>query len=122
MNPSATPPRIPRIDRRLDEREDCLVGLTRWLESSRKRLGIGALVLADRDGCLVAGAGSSQLCEELAAHAPLPAQNHNAGSVMISSLGEGTAWLCAPERARDVDTWHQVRRGCQRILGLKDAA
>jgi hypothetical protein len=122
MNQNAASIPITRIDRRIDERGDCLKGLLRWLESSRKRLGLYALVLADRDGCLVAGAGSSQLCEELAARAPLPAQNQNDRNDLVSEIGEGSAWLCAPKNACDEQQWASVREGCVRILGLYNAA
>lgn len=122
MTQSASSLGKPRIDRRLDERENCLRGLSRWLESSRKRLGLGALALADRDGCLVAGAGSSQKCEELAAIAPLLADNHNGTGATVTPLAAGTAWLCAPAHECDSDAWTNVQQGCLRILGLRDAA
>lgn len=115
MKPTAASGPVMRIDRRLDERGDCLIGLARWLESSRKSLGLCALALADPTGCLVAGAGASQTCEELAAQAPLAANTHR------SSLANGSAWLCAPGQC-DEAAWTMIRLGCMRILGLKEAA
>jgi len=121
---TATPaPTKPRIDRRLDERQDCLLGLSRWLESARKQLGVGAIALASRDGCLVAGAGSAQKCEELAALAPLVPENRNGhGTPTIIPLVEGEAWLCAQELTDNPALWGNVRSGCLRILGLSLAA
>jgi hypothetical protein len=112
----------PRIDRRLDERQDCLTGLNRWLESSRKRLGLRAIALAAQNGCLVAGAGSLQQCEELAAIAPLLTNNGNTKGPLLSSLANGVAFLCAPTRECSNDDWTDVQHGCLRILGLNCAA
>ena len=106
---------VARIDRRLDERRDCLTGLTRWLECSRQHLGVSALAVADASGCLVAGAGIARLCEELAAQAPLTA------SAAACSLANGAAWLSAPSPCDDA-AWQTTRQGCLRILGLHEAA
>ncbi|HMA97154.1 MAG TPA: hypothetical protein VKP30_30930, partial [Polyangiaceae bacterium] len=109
---------FPRIDRRLDERRDCLTGLARWLESARRLLKVDALALADPSGCLVAGAGSIRRCEEMAALAPLDqtaSSQGRTGMMVASRLGE--AWLCAPVSEPPVEYWQAVRAGCLRILG-----
>jgi hypothetical protein len=115
MKPTAGSGPVVRIDRRLDERGDCLIGLARWLESSRRSLGVSALAVADPSGCLVAGAGAAQTCEELAAQAPLAADTRRC------SLADGSAWLCAPDNCDD-SAWNLTRQGCLRILGLREAA
>jgi len=107
-----------RIDRRLDERRDCLAGLTRWLESARRTLQVDALAVADASGCLVIGAGSARDCEELAALAPLAGTFGGDSGVSVSPLSAGAAWLCAPSKTLPSDEWHDTARGCLRILGL----
>jgi hypothetical protein len=109
-----------RIDRRLDERQDCLTGLRRWLESARRMLDLDALALADPSGCLVVGAGSAKRCEEMAAIAPLPDCHAEAGTLKISALSSGAAWLCAPKHELPTDDWNAVTGGCLRILGWSD--
>lgn len=47
------------------------VALRYQLEHTREKAGLGALVLADRDGLAVAQSGDSAMCAELAAVAPL---------------------------------------------------
>jgi hypothetical protein len=111
-----------RIDRRLDQRSDCLVGLRRWLEASRRDLGLGAIALADAEGCLVAGAGPAQGCEELAALAPLGNSNGTRRDPRCVPLAAGVGWLCAPDIPADQQAWRRVHEGCMRILGLAKAA
>jgi hypothetical protein len=62
------------VERRRDRTEDTLAALTRLLEAARRRSGLEALSVADSSGLLLAGAGPSRLCEELAAWAPLVAR------------------------------------------------
>jgi len=57
-----------RRRRRSNERE---TALRFQLEHTKERGGIEVLVLADRDGLVVAAAGESAECEELGAVAPL---------------------------------------------------
>jgi hypothetical protein len=109
-----------RIDRRLDERRDCLKGLTRWLESARRMLELDALALADPSGCLVVGAGSAHRCEELAAFAPLSNGAADAVGLKVSPLAAGAAWLCAPGQGVRADAWQNVAAGCLRILGWSE--
>lgn len=123
MTQSPDLPKITRIDRRLDARSDTLFGLSRWLESARKQLGLGAIALASYDGCLVAGAGSSQECEQLAAVAPLLPDNQNAAGQTCVALWDGRAFLCAKGRdVIDAELWGHVSRGCLRILDESAAA
>jgi hypothetical protein len=109
-----------RIDRRLDERRDCLRGLTRWLESARRMLELDALALADPTGCLVVGAGSAQRCEELAAFAPFSSGAEKESGPAITALAAGAAWLCAPGQSVRADDWQNVAAGCLRILGWSE--
>ena len=109
-----------RFDRRLDERRDCLLGLSRWLESARKLLNLDALALADSSGCLVAGAGSVQRCEEMAALAPVSELRRETTTNGMLATTLGSAWLCAPGEQIPADFLQHVRRGCVRILGWKE--
>lgn len=52
-------------------REVAAESLCLLLQSARELSGVEALALADATGVLVAGAGAFQLCEEVAAQAPL---------------------------------------------------
>jgi hypothetical protein len=58
-------------ERRRRRSDDPLVALHYQLSSARARGELDAIVLADRSGVVVAGAGSWPACEELAAYAPL---------------------------------------------------
>lgn len=58
-------------ERRAPERCDSLLSLRRLLDVARRDGGLEAVAVADDTGCLVAGAGQWQVCEELAAAAPL---------------------------------------------------
>ena len=62
-------------DRRKQRSSDPLVALHYQLAQSKSRSSVEALVLADTSGVVVAGAGSWVVCEELAAYAPLFAQD-----------------------------------------------
>ncbi|HEY2511991.1 MAG TPA: hypothetical protein VGI39_14085 [Polyangiaceae bacterium] len=62
-------------ERRKQRSTDPLVALHYQLAQSRTRSSVEALVLADTSGVVVAGAGSWVVCEELAAYAPLFAQD-----------------------------------------------
>ena len=61
-----------RRERRSADRE---TALRFQLESVKNRGNIEALVLADADGLLLAGAGEPAICEELGALAPLVARS-----------------------------------------------
>jgi hypothetical protein len=62
-------------ERRHGRSNDTLVSLCRLLDATRRDSGLSAVAVADSSGCLVAGSGASQLCEELAAISTLPAND-----------------------------------------------
>jgi hypothetical protein len=116
--------RPPQLDRRSGRSHDTFVSLCRLLDAARRDRGLRALALADNAGCLVAGSGASQLCEELAAVSTLPANDpildelgFGAGrrrvrqllidgiEVSISVLGEA-----------DDNDYSRLSDGCRRIL------
>jgi hypothetical protein len=61
----------PEFDRRVSRSENTLVALTRLLEAARRSAELEAVAIGDDAGLLVAGAGAAELCDELAAIAPL---------------------------------------------------
>jgi hypothetical protein len=116
--------RPPQLDRRSGRSSDTFVSLCRLLDALRRDRGLRALAVADNAGCLVAGSGASQLCEELAAVSTLPANDpildelgFGAGrrrvrqllidgiEVSISVLGEA-----------DDNDYSRLSDGCRRIL------
>jgi hypothetical protein len=111
-------------ERRQGRSTDTFVSLCRLLDATRRDSGLAAVAVADASGCLVAGSGAAQLCEELAAISTLPANDPRLdelgfrGSkppvrqllidgyeVSISALGD----------ARDSD-YSRLSDGCRRIL------
>jgi hypothetical protein len=111
-------------ERRHGRSTDTFVSLCRLLDATRRDRGLAAVAVADASGCLVAGSGAAQLCEELAAISTLPANDPRLdelgfrGSkppvrqllidgyeVSISALGE----------AGDSD-YLRLSDGCRRIL------
>jgi hypothetical protein len=120
----------PPTERRQNRTESALEALTRLVEASRRRAGVDAVTVSDRSGLLLAGAGPHQLCEELAAWAPLMA--HRADNDTIPSCldaFEGRTRLrrlridgfeivvsfcgAEPDQASELDA---VSAGCSRIL------
>ena len=61
-------------ERRRQRSDDPLVALYYQLANVRQEGQLDAIVVADDSGVVVAGAGASAVCEELAAYAPLLAQ------------------------------------------------
>ncbi len=59
-------------ERRQERSTDTFLSLCRLLDAARRDCGLSAVALADTSGCLVAGSGAAQLCEELAAISTLP--------------------------------------------------
>jgi hypothetical protein len=111
-------------ERRHGRSSDTFVSLCRLLDAARRDSGLSAVAVADSSGCLVAGSGAAQLCEELAAISTLPANDPRLdelgfrGSkppvrqllidgfeVSISALGN----------AKDAD-YARLSDGCRRIL------
>jgi hypothetical protein len=64
-------------ERRVDRSDDALTALTRLLESARRDTALDAVAVADESGLLVAGSGAAELCDELAAIAPLAREPAN---------------------------------------------
>jgi hypothetical protein len=111
-------------ERRHGRSTDTFVSLCRLLDATRRDSGLSAVAVADSSGCLVAGSGASQLCEELAAISTLPANDPRLDElgfrgpkppvrqllidgyeVSISALGD----------AKDSD-YLRLSDGCRRIL------
>jgi hypothetical protein len=111
-------------ERRHGRSSDTFVSLCRLLEATRRDAGLAAVAVADASGCLVAGSGAAQLCEELAAISTLPANDPRLDElgfrgakppvrqllidgleVSISALGD----------AKDSD-YLRLSDGCRRIL------
>jgi hypothetical protein len=114
-------------ERRASSRLDPLLDLSRLLEAARRGAQAEALAVADASGCLVAGAGAAQTCDELAAYAALLPTNDTVPTrldvlarrtalrrlrvdgveVLLACRGNDEAASAALERAAS---------GCQRIL------
>ena len=107
------------FERRAALRNDTLESLQRWLEVCRRSERLQALALSDDQGCLIAGAGPSRLCDELAAMGPsslvtVPA----AANTNSLALGRGQAYLCTPAGLLEQESLSSFAGGCSRILGL----
>ena len=110
-------------ERRQGRSTDTFVSLCRLLDATRRDGGLAAVAVADASGCLVAGSGAAQLCEELAAISTLPGNDPRLDElgfrgkppvrqllidgfeVSISALGD----------AKDSD-YLRLSDGCRRIL------
>jgi hypothetical protein len=121
----------PMLERRRHRSDDALSALTRLLEAARARAGLDALAVADTAGLLVAGAGASQTCEELAAWAPVvahaPANDADAaasapfaGRTSLRRLCVGGSEIvvvaCLGTARTAAEELDAVSAGCQRIL------
>ncbi len=73
-NYTSSPKNTPLIERRRRRSSLAALAVRYQLEAVRDRGDFPALVLADDQGLVVAAAGDPELCEELAAHAPLIAR------------------------------------------------
>jgi hypothetical protein len=123
------PAREATIERRRHRTEDTLLALSRLLEAARQRNGLDALAVTDSTGLLLAGAGASRLCDELAAWAPVVARGAandtvptcldvfegrtrlqrlrvDGVEIVVASLGKAPA----------EDSLEAVSAGCRRIL------
>jgi len=117
-----------RTERRVRRSDDPMTALHYQLAFARKEADLEAIVLADSSGCLVAGAGSWPVCEELAAYAPLIAngvvQNDASRVATVAenaeahtfSIGGADVILCARGGAQN-ELLLRVAAGCRRILG-----
>ncbi|HEX4338047.1 MAG TPA: hypothetical protein VH062_19190 [Polyangiaceae bacterium] len=119
-------------DRRRDRTDSPLVALSRCFESARRRAGLGALVLADVSGLVIAGAGPAAVCDELAAlgaaSAPRPANDTVPCRLDVLSRSlevrrlriDGIeVLLCTEGDTDDVEPLAEAVAGCQRILGRR---
>ncbi len=116
----------PKLDRRQARTENTQLALTRLLEAARRSSALEALVLGDELGLLVAGAGAAELCDELAAVAPLFGSG-NAHSPAISAHGgrgtevrrlaiDGCEMFLSGRGPGLESALGGVERGCHRIL------
>lgn len=114
-------------DRRQARSDNPQVALTRLLEAARRAAALEALALGDELGLLLAGAGAAELCDELAAVAPLFGSASNTVlPTNLDILGPGTEvrrlavdgcqmFICG--RGGDLSAaLEPVAAGCARIL------
>jgi hypothetical protein len=121
----------PKQDRRQARSENTQVALTRLLEAARNSAALEALALGDELGLLVAGAGAAELCDELAAVAPLFGSPNLCLAGHESVLGRGTevrrlavdgCQMFISGRGAGLDlALGRIASGCQRILVEKKA-
>ena len=135
---TSSPPEAPSQEapeRRCDRTDSPLIALARCFESARRRGGLGALVLADVSGLVIAGAGPSSMCDELAA---VSAANWRRPAndtipcrldVLTRTLEvrhlriDGIEVLLCTEGDGDADApLAEAMAGCHRILGRRRAA
>jgi hypothetical protein len=116
--------RSTETDRRRSRSLDTFVSLCRLLDATRRSRGLTALAVADRAGCLVAGSGAAQVCEELAAVSTLPANDpildelgFGAGKRRVRQLliDDLEVSISALGDADDAD-YLRLSDGCRRIL------
>jgi len=115
---------MPEPERRHGRSQDTFVSLCRLLEATRRARGLSAVALADTSGCLVAGSGAAQLCEELAALSTIPANDPRLDElgfrgakppVRELSIDGYVVALTALGDALDAD-YDRLSDGCRRIL------
>jgi len=114
----------PKLDRRQARSENTQVALTRLLEAARRSAALEALALGDELGLLVAGAGAAELCDELAAVAPL--FGSASSKQQFEVLGRGTEvrrlavngceMFLSGRGAGLLQALGGIESGCQRIL------
>jgi hypothetical protein len=124
--------REPAHERRRHRTQDAIEALTRLLEAARVRSGLDALAVTDGTGLLLAGAGASRLCDELAAWAPVVARdaaNDTVPSCLDAFEGrtrlrrlrvDGVEIVVATlgqAREHADASLESVSAGCRRILG-----
>ncbi len=117
----------PQQDRRQARSDNTQVALTRLLEAARRSAELEALALGDELGLLMAGAGAAELCDELAAFAPLFGCAANTELPRnVGALGRGTEvrrlavdgcelFVCGRGQNLDAALAHALA-GCARIL------
>lgn len=109
------------FERRTRRSDDPLVALHYKLAKTRNDRGLDAIVVADADGLVIAGAGAWPLCEEVAAYAPmigdagsndLPARL--AGRVSVRRTDD--LWVCMVGEHNDDSELEASRDAVARIL------
>jgi hypothetical protein len=111
-------------DRRGSDRAEMLSALGALLECVRRDGALGALAIADATGILVAGAGPHRRCEQMAALAPLAANDTVptwldviARKMQVRRLRiDGIEVLLSAEGG-DEGALARAAAGCARILG-----
>ena len=110
------------VERRKRRSTNCAEALALLLESTREQARLASVVLSDRTGILVAGAGPARECDELAAWAPL---SHDAresappGLCRVRVRGLD-AYLCATSAGGNpLSVLTEAAEGCARILGIR---
>lgn len=125
-------------ERRLRRSADPLVALSRLLDAARSETRVDAVAIADETGCLVAGAGAWQTCEELAAYAPLLEREAGPANDVVPtrldvlarrtevrrvSVDGVEVLLCGQgDRAAMDRALTRAAAGCRRILGRSPVA
>lgn len=106
------------VERRTRRSEDPLVALHYKLSATRRDHGLEAIVVADADGLVIAGAGAWPLCEEVAAYAPLLGESESGDSSELPQRLHGRVrvqrandlWVClvgdAAAAASDAEDTH----------------
>lgn len=110
------------VERRTRRSDDPLVALHYKLAKTRRDRGLEAIVVADADGLVIAGAGAWPLCEEVAAYAPMLGNGADAnelparlaGRVNVQSADD--LWLCLVGENHDDAELDASRDAVTRIL------
>ncbi|HEX3776122.1 MAG TPA: hypothetical protein VHV51_16740 [Polyangiaceae bacterium] len=114
-------------ERRQSRSENTLIALTRLLEATRRSAELEAVAIGDDAGLLVAGAGAAELCDELAALAPLGSVANDTVPTRMDVLSRRTevrrlavdgVEVFISGRGGDLGAvLGRVADGCARILG-----
>jgi hypothetical protein len=110
------------VERRKRRSSNCAEALALLLESTREQARLASLVLSDRTGILVAGAGPAHECDELAAWAPvLLSARESAPQGLFGVRVRGLdAYLCAAGAGGSpLSLLSEAAEGCARILGVR---
>lgn len=107
-------------ERRTKRSQDPLVALHYQLASVREETRCDVVVLAERGGFVVAGAGSWPACEELAAFAPLLAAEPDGASPRVLALRAEVELV--PVRVDGEEMFLLARGGAERRASVERAA
>lgn len=108
---------VPLVERRKRRSTDPIMALHHQLAAVRSREELEAVVLVDDLGCLVAGAGSWPVCEELAAFAPFLADGSAACSQYVATR---TALLACDTQVKSFDIEGMDAVLCVKGVGPRD--